>query len=425
MLSVVPTRTLAPTAIVGRGRGWGGASGKAHVRDGGDAQGIRDRHQRLVAPEGVRLVQVPHMMISPRPPEPGEFAIGESHDLVTREEHIKHLGRLDGLRQRKSRTALAGELTNKLISGDPQVGPWVNPKVHRRIKPKGSAETPNDLPGGVTPTHGHLNGDDVLSARLTAEVHALHLVAAPQDPGEVAGRLEPSRDGGKPVGVTVRTGGQRIDPQGGLMSTRDDTDPRGGPSRARGSRTLSATAAPRGGGTRSAGLVGPTSSPSREDGRRSRPGRTGRRGPGGLSELGQHARGRIRRALGAIQVESCMQLSRRPRVPEPGSASLAEVAPTAGSDGVVGPRPGPKLGEDKVSLVRGLDCPDPGQPDPVPPIEVRGREAGVVQISPELRDIVGGSLKDLRRDTRSHEAEGPKVTMLANPLPPGIRIFLA
>ena len=60
---------------------------------------MRDRHQRLIAPEGDWIVQVPRKMICPRPPKPGEVAIGESQDLVTREEHIKHLGRLDGLRQ--------------------------------------------------------------------------------------------------------------------------------------------------------------------------------------------------------------------------------------------------------------------------------------------------------------------------------------
>ena len=48
-------------------------------------------------------------------------------------------------------------------------------------------EASNDLPGGVAPTHSLLDGDDVLRACRTAEVHALHLVAAPQDPGEMGG----------------------------------------------------------------------------------------------------------------------------------------------------------------------------------------------------------------------------------------------
>ena len=185
------------------------------------------------------------------------------------------------------------------------------------------------------------------------------------------------------------------------------------------------TTAPRGGGTRSAGSASPTGAPNKQGGKCNRPGRTSRRGLDSFAGLGQHAQGSIRRALGAIPVESRLQFGRRPRVLEPVDAPLPEIAPTARSDGIVGPRAGPELGKDEISLTRRLDGRKPGQPGPISTAEIRGREAGVIQINPELRDIVGGGLKDLRMNARSHEAEGLQVAVPADPPPPSLRVLPA
>ena len=75
----------------------------------------------------------------------------------------------------------------------------------------------------------------------------------------MAGRLDASRHGGKPVGLAIRAGSQRIEPQRGVVPAPGDDDPRGAPPRARDGQSLHATATPRGGGAfRSSSIRPPT-----------------------------------------------------------------------------------------------------------------------------------------------------------------------
>ena len=209
------------------------------------------------------------------------------------------------------------------------------------------------------------------------------------------------------------------------MSAHGHSDTRGGPVSTRSSRTMVPTATPRGGSTRSTGPARPTGALNKQGGRRNRRGRISRRSLRGPAGLSQHAHGGIRRALGAISVESRLKLGRRPRVLEPMDSPLPEIAPTARCDGAIGPRAGPELGKGEVSLARHLSGPNLGQPGPMPTIEVHGKGAGVIQIDPELCDIVDGSFKNLRANARSREAEGPQVAVPADPPSPGLRVSLA
>ena len=120
-----------------------------------------------------------------------------------------------------------------------------------------------------------------------------------------------------------------------------------------------------------------------------------------------------------------VEFGRSPWVPEPVNPPLPEIAPSAGRDSAIGPRADSKLGADEVSLARDFSGPNPGHPGPVLAVEVRSRKVSVVQIDPELRDIVGGSFKDLRVRTYGNEAEGLQVAVPDGPPAPGVRVLLA
>ena len=189
---------------------------------------------------------------------------------------------------------------------------------------------------------------------------------------------------------------------------------------------MTPTAAPRGVSTRSTGPIRPAGAHSRQGGRRTRCGRVSRGSLRGFAGPSQRAHGGVPRALRVISVDIRLKFGRRPRVPEPVNSPLPKVAPTAGCDSaIIGPRADPELGEHEVSLTRYLSGPNLGHPSPVLTIEIRGCKVSVIQIDPELRDIVGGSFKDLRVNACGHEAEGPQVAVPADPPAPGLRVLFA
>ena len=140
----------------------------------------------------------------------------------------------------------------------------------------------------------------------------------------------------------------------------------------------------------------------------------------GLTSLGQGADRGIPGATKSITVVGSLELPRGPRVFEPMGPTTPKVPPSARSGNPVGPRADPKLGVGEIRLARRLSNPDPSGPLPMLHIENRSREVLVSKINPELRDIVGGSIEDLRIDAHSNEPERSKVTVPDGPTTPGV-----
>ena len=95
--------------------------------------------------------------------------------------------------------------------------------------------------------------------------------------------------------------------------------------------------------------------------------------------------------------------------------TTTEVPPPVRRNAPVNPRAYPELGTDQIRLVWCLSNPNPGHTLAVLAIENHGREAPVSEVSPELRDIVGGGIKDRRTDAYSNEPERPQVAVPHGP----------
>ena len=237
------------------------------------------------------------------------------------------------------------------------------------------------------------------------------------------GKLHPGGQGGKPVGLATRARSQRINPQGGIVSAQGHSDPRASLDPTRGHCPVIPIAAPRSGNTRSPKLTGSAGARGKQGDRHTRSGRVSGRGLPGLAGPSQRAHRGVLRATKPIPVDGRRKLGRSPRVPEPVNPPLPEVAPAAGRDIAIGPRADPQLSGDEVGLTRHLGGPNLGHPGTAFAVKIRGRKVRVGQVGPELRDIVGGGIKDLRVSTHGNEAARPQITVPDGPSTPSTRVL--